>query len=140
MESGENQRRAYDCGDCPAICCTVYEAVSVDDADARRLARHLGLTPAAFVALATRRGPRGETILRRKPDLASGTGECCAFLDTQTRRCKVYDARPEVCRDFPAEKAREGGRCAYYDLLRYVRRESGDPDRVPLVQIVRLVA
>lgn len=132
-------RRAYDCSDCPAICCTAYEGVSVDDRDAARLAAHLGMPADAFAAAYLRR-LEGSTVLRRKPDRLSGNGGCCAFLDAEARRCTVYDARPAVCRDFPAKRAREGGRCAYYDLLVYVRRESGDEGRVPLVRIGRVVA
>ena len=135
--------KLYDCAACPAVCCTVYEAVSLDDRDARRLASHLGMTADIFLALYARRGPRGETVLKRKADAASGTGECCTFLDTEARRCTVYDARPDVCRDFPvrgAQAAGAEGRCCYYDVLTYVRKESGDAQRIPLVQIVRLVA
>lgn len=133
-------KKAYDCGECPAICCTVYESVSIDDRDARRLASYVGLPPAVFLSLYARRGPRGETVLRRKPDPASGTGECCAFLDTERRRCTVYDARPGVCRDWPKREHGPEGRCCYFDLLSYVRKESGDAQRIPLVQIKRLVA
>lgn len=132
-------KRAYDCEQCPAICCTVYEAVSVDDRDVERLAAAAGLPADIFAAYYTRQGD-GATVLRRKNDPVSGTGRCCTFLDVETRRCLHYDARPAVCRDFPAKGAGQEGRCAYYDLLTYVRRESGDEARVPLVQIVRLVA
>ena len=133
-------KRAYDCGECPAICCTVYENVGVDDFDVSRLAQHLGMPRDVFMAAYARRELSGKTDLLRKPDPHSGTGECCTFLDVEKRRCTVYDARPGVCRDFPAKGAAEAGRCAYYDLLRYVRKESGDPTRVPLVQIGKLVA
>ena len=33
----------------------------------------------------------------------------CIFLDEETRRCTVYENRPDNCRDFP----KEGGTCAY---------------------------
>lgn len=132
-------RKSYDCAACPAVCCTVYESVSVDDRDVGRLAAHANLPADIFAAFYTRQLD-GSTVLRRKNDPLSGTGRCCTFLDVETRRCPVYDARPEVCRDFPAKRAQEAGRCAYYDLLTYVRRESGDDSRVPPVQIKRLVA
>ena len=136
----DDAAKTFDCMECPAICCTVYSDVGIDDADVLRLARHLGVSVPAFTARYARRLPGGKTDLRQKPDEISGTGSCCIFLDTETRRCTVYEARPEACRDWPKREHGPEGRCAYFDLLTYVRRESGDESRVPLVQIVRLVA
>jgi Fe-S-cluster containining protein len=35
-------------------------------------------------------------------------GRDCVFLDTKTRRCTVYEKRPEVCRRFPKIGPRPG--------------------------------
>jgi Fe-S-cluster containining protein len=137
--------KPYDCADCLAFCCTVYQAIGVTEADARRLARHKGVTVPVFLAFyALQPQPAsGGYILKRKPDGASGDGQCCIFLDTDTRRCTVYDARPQVCREFPVRTAQAqgaAGRCCYYDLYLYVRRETGDPQATPLIQLKRRVS
>lgn len=35
----------------------------------------------------------------------------CLFLDAKTRRCTVYDNRPNVCRDFPERVGNRLGYC-----------------------------
>ena len=37
----------------------------------------------------------------------------CNFLDEKTRRCTVYDIRPETCRLHPQKKSPKPGFCAY---------------------------
>ena len=37
----------------------------------------------------------------------------CNFLDPTTRRCTVYDQRPETCRLHPQKKSPKPGYCAY---------------------------
>ena len=117
----------YDCTKCPAYCCSVYGRVAVTNRDIRRLARHFDVT----IETATQRYTKmngDERILRRKLD--SVFGEACGFLDTETRQCRIYDARPKVCRGFP-----QTPRCAYYDLLQFEREQQHDPSVIPLVQI-----
>ncbi|MBN9368821.1 MAG: YkgJ family cysteine cluster protein, partial [Comamonadaceae bacterium] len=46
------------------------------------------------------------TLARR----ASGD---CQFLDAQTRRCTVYEQRPDTCRLHPQKKSPRPGWCAY---------------------------
>lgn len=130
----------YDCEQCPAYCCTVYEGVSVTEEDGKRLARRLNLTVAMtaqlYFALDTLRP--NYVNLRRKPDPVTG-GKCCTFLDTTTRRCSVYEDRPGVCRVWPdPTHAAPGaeGRCCYYDALVQLRNEC-HPNAMPLVQIGR---
>jgi len=121
------KRSYYNCATCPAYCCSIYERVQVTKRDIKRLAKHFGLE----VDVAQKRFTttwQGERILRRKADPIFG--KACRFLDPQTRRCTVYEARPLVCRDFPARE-----RCAYYDLLAFERSQQGDDTVVPLVQI-----
>ena len=120
-------RSNYDCLKCPAYCCAIYERVQVTPRDVKRLARHFGVTP----EVATKRYTKlfeGERVLRRKADTI--LEQACTFLNTETRRCTIYHARPLVCREFPARS-----RCAYYDLLQFERSQQDDPDALPLVKI-----
>lgn len=117
----------YDCTKCPAYCCSVYERVQVTARDIRRLARHFGITPEVATLRYTKLFGE-EKVLRRKSDPV--LGKSCGFLNTQTRRCTIYEARPQVCREFPTTS-----RCAYYDLLKFERKQQDDPDVLPLVKI-----
>ena len=124
----DDQPRVYfDCNKCPAFCCSVYERVPTTKRDINRLARHFGVS----FETARRRYTKmyeGERVLRRAPDEIFG--EACTFLDRETRRCTIYHARPGVCREYP-----DRSRCSYYDLLQFERRQQGDPNVVPVVQI-----
>lgn len=117
----------FDCSRCPAYCCSVYERVQVTPRDIRRLAAHFAITPEAAVARFTKLFGK-ERVLRRKADPV--LGESCRFLDSKTRRCTIYHARPAVCREFPTTS-----RCAYYDLLKFERKQQDDLDVLPLVNI-----
>lgn len=117
----------YDCSKCPAYCCSVYERVQVTRRDIRRLAAHFAVTPEFAMARYTRLFGK-ERVLRRKADPV--LGQACKFLDPETRRCTIYHARPAVCREFPTTS-----RCAYYDLLKFERKQQDDPDVLPLVKI-----
>jgi len=127
MELTETQRSYYNCSNCPAYCCSVYERVQVSNQDLKQIARHFDVN----VKKASERFTttyKGERILRRKADPIFG--KACKFLNPETRQCTIYDARPQVCREFPAR-----ARCAYYDLLQFERVQQGDDTVVPLVQI-----
>jgi len=124
----EQPRVYFDCAKCPAFCCAVYERVEVHAKDLKRLARHFGVT----VATAARRYTKmngEERVLRRKPDPI--LGESCQFLDRATRRCTIYTARPDTCRNYPNRV-----RCAYFDLLQFERRQQQDqPNVIPLIKL-----
>ena len=62
-------------------------------------------------------------ILRQKAD--EHFKLVCRFLDSETRRCTVYEARPRICREFPGS-----ARCGYYDFLSFERRAQEDPEWV----------
>jgi uncharacterized protein len=117
----------YDCAKCPAYCCSIYERVQVRSADLRRLAKHFGVTVETAIKRYTTTYKR-ERILRRKQDPIFG--QACKFLDPQTRRCTIYEARPAVCRAFP-----DRPRCAYYDLIEFEREIQRDQDVIPVVKI-----
>jgi hypothetical protein len=114
----------YNCNRCPAYCCS-YPRIPVQPSDVVRLAEHFGLTPESAARKFTKKGEDpGEVVLRHQPDEVYGT--ICRFLDTETRRCTVYEARPDICRIYPATT-----RCGYYDFLSFERRAQEDPEFVP---------
>jgi len=122
-----NKALKYDCDKCIAYCCSIYDRVQVTSRDIRRLAAHFRVAP----EVATQRYTKvfgKERILRRKADRLFG--QACTFLDQDTRKCTVYNARPVTCHEFPTTS-----RCAYYDLIEFEREQQGDPDVMPLVKI-----
>jgi len=127
IHANGRKKSPYDCVDCPAYCCSVYERVQVTPRDIRRLAKYFGVTEEVATARFTKFYEK-ERVLRRKKDPLFG--ESCQFLNTETRGCTIYHARPAVCRDFPTTK-----RCAYYDLLSFEREQQDDPKAIPLVTI-----
>ena len=113
----------FNCERCPAYCCS-YPRIQVSQADLRRLAKHFDLS----VAVARRRFTKlghdpGERVLRHQKDESYGT--VCRFLDSDSRECTVYEARPKICRDFPGLV-----RCGYYDFLAAERRMLEDENYV----------
>lgn len=123
----ETQPTNYNCSDCPAYCCSVYERVQVTTRDIHRLASHFEINYRNAVQRFTKIYD-GERILRQKADPIFG--KACRFLNPETRQCTIYHARPEVCREFPQHP-----RCAYYDLLQFERAQQDDETVIPLVQI-----
>ncbi len=117
-------RVKYDCGKCPAWCCT-YDEIEVTRRDIERLARHFGLAYGAALERFTKlKGGKGPVhILRHRKDKHFETA--CTFLDQEKRRCTVYEARPGVCRKYPDSK-----RCGYYDFLTFEREQQGDDEMV----------
>ena len=113
----------YNCDACPAYCCS-YPRIIVTARDIARLGERFGLTPEEAERKLTKAGyEKGERILRHRKDRIFGSA--CRFLDDETRRCTVYEHRPQVCRDFPG-----GRRCGYYDFLTFERRVQEDPELV----------
>lgn len=78
-----------DCLDC-ANCCKTTSPI-FRDIDIDRLARHLGLRPAEFVAQYLRLDAEGDYVLTSAP---------CPFLGSD-HYCSVYEARPRACREYP---------------------------------------
>ncbi len=117
----------YDCDKCVAYCCSIYERVQVTPKDVRRLAAHFNVTTEVAVARFSKLNGK-ERILRRRADRLFG--QACMFLNQETRKCTIYNARPDVCREFP-----DTSRCAYFDLIEWERKQQDDPDVIPLVKI-----
>jgi Fe-S-cluster containining protein len=114
---------AYDSSKCPAYCCS-YDRISVRKSDIARLAKHFHIDPDTAQERFTKMR-EGERVLRHQKDNIYGS--VCMFLDTKTRRCTVYDARPGVCHEYP-----DRPRCGYFDFLAWEREFQEDDDFVPL--------
>lgn len=114
---------AYDCDACPAYCCS-YEQIIVEPGDMKRLGKRFGLSAEEAERKFTRDGYDDDTrIMKHRRDRIYGSA--CMFLDRKTRRCTVYEHRPEICRDFPGTK-----RCHYFDFLRHERKSQEDDELV----------
>jgi hypothetical protein len=87
----EEIQEQVDCTEC-GNCCKVATAV-VTERDAARLARHLRISPAQFLAEYTVEDEGEGRILRRTEEAG------CVFLEGT--RCSVYDFRPDACQRFP---------------------------------------
>jgi uncharacterized protein len=115
-------RILYDCAQCPGYCCS-YDRIEVTKKDIARLAKHFSLTYEAAEKKFTKFA-WGERVLRHKKDHIYKS--MCQFFDQSERRCTIYLARPEVCREYP-----DGGRCAYFDFLKAERVRQDDPEFIP---------
>lgn len=78
-----------DCLEC-ANCCKTTSPI-FRDIDIDRLARHLGMRPAAFVEQYLRLDTEGDYVLTTAP---------CPFLGSDNY-CSVYESRPRACREYP---------------------------------------
>jgi Fe-S-cluster containining protein len=116
----------YDCARCPGYCCS-YPRIELHEPDVERLAKHFDLDVETARRKFTRRykaDEGDEQIMRHRKDEIYGS--ICRFFDTKARRCTVYLARPDVCRQYP-----NGGKCGYYDFLKFERKHQDDPDFIP---------
>ena len=104
------------CDGCRANCCTMPLEVTLTDLVRLGLVDAFEAEHQASRLIARRLLKAGHIdrfnhkhqlyILARR---ASGD---CLFLDAQTRRCTVYDRRPQTCREHP-QKGPRPGYCAY---------------------------
>lgn len=125
MSPRAKKKLRYDCSRCPAYCCS-YDMIVVTNRDLRRLADHFAID----VETAEKRFTKvreEERVLRHQKDEIYGSA--CRFLDLETRRCTIYEARPTVCRTYP-----EGVRCGYYEFLRWERKFQDDDEFIPLLR------
>ena len=123
MAEKTKPRKRYNCLKCPAYCCS-YQHIPVTDDDISRLAEHYGLTFEAARRKFSKRGDEDSPrVLRHKED--EHFGSICRLIDTETRNCTVYEARPSICRDFPSQN-----RCGYYDFLTFEREVQEDEEWV----------
>lgn len=125
LELKKKSAKRFNCLKCPAYCCS-YERIDVTQRDIVRLAKHFGVTPEQALRRFTKI-KEGDRVLRHQQDTVYKS--ICMFIDQETRRCTVYDARPGVCRQYP-----EGNRCGYYDFISWERRHQDDTDYIPLAK------
>lgn len=84
----------FQCRQCGA-CCRIEGIVRLKDDDPAKIAAHLGMSEADFIAHETEIAPdRRGLVLKDRADGA------CAMLD-ENNRCRIYPVRPEKCRTFP---------------------------------------
>ena len=109
--------RAGLCDSCQANCCTMPLEVRLPD-----LVR-LGLVD-AFEAEHEEAGRIAKRLQKARLidhfnhkhaifTIARRAGGDCHFLDAATRRCTVYDQRPDTCRLHPQTKSPKPGWCPY---------------------------
>jgi Fe-S-cluster containining protein len=109
--------RAGLCDSCQANCCTMPLEVRLSD-----LVR-LGLVD-AFEAEHEEPGRIAKRLMKARLiehfnhkhaifTIARRAGGDCHFLDAATRRCTVYDQRPDTCRLHPQTKSPRPGWCAF---------------------------
>jgi Fe-S-cluster containining protein len=113
----------YDCAKCPAYCCS-YARIGIEPDEIERIAEHFKIS-AEEAKLRYTKMREGDRVLRHRKDAIYGT--VCTFLDPNTRRCSIYEVRPQVCRDYPEEN-----RCGYYEFLSWERTHQDNEDFIPL--------
>lgn len=117
----------YDCKKCPGYCCS-YPLIEVDRADVERLAKHFDIDHAAAEERFTKYDA-GEKVRGLRHQKDEFFGQVCRFFDTGARRCTVYEARPDACRDYPYSKG-----CGYYSFLKFERKLQDDEKFVAMTR------
>ena len=89
------QALRFSCTQCGQCCATVGDYyVYLSDEESERIRASLQLSRNWFRRRYLQRLENGEQVL------ASGSDECCVFLDTEGK-CRVYGVRPVQCRTYP---------------------------------------
>lgn len=102
---------ANGCAGCWACCCGMGSSVVLDPMDLDRLAKHLNVSPRQLLQGPVALGVVDGLVL---PHLnMDGEGERCPFLGDDGR-CRVYQARPGICRIFPLGRFYEHGSFRYF--------------------------
>jgi len=76
-------------------CCRICRDIHVADEDITNIAKFLGVTERAVRKKYTRR----HSVDREKRSLRNK--RACVFFDRLHKTCKIYEARPYVCRVYP---------------------------------------
>ncbi len=99
------------CNGCFACCCGMGSSVVLDPLDVDRLAKYLKLSSRQLLGGPVALGVVDGLVL---PHLnMDGDGERCPFLGADGR-CRVYIARPGICRIFPLGRFYENGSFRYF--------------------------
>lgn len=121
-EKSRSLRVLFNCSKCPAYCCS-YDRIQITKRDVLRIARHFGISYQQAEKRYAKTSPIGRVFRHKKDHIYK---QVCQFLDSETRRCTIYHARPAVCREYP-----DSLRCGYYDFLASERRRQDDPEFIP---------
>ena len=85
----------FECSQCGNCCTGAPGYVWVNDQEIQALTDAVGLVdPAMFEEMYVRK----VGVRRSLREYSNGD---CVFFDNQTRKCKVYEARPRQCRTWP---------------------------------------
>ena len=79
-----------DCLEC-ANCCKTTSPIFTDK-DIERIAKHLKMKVADFIATYLQRDEDNFMVLKTAP---------CSFLDESDNTCLIYDVRPKACAEYP---------------------------------------
>lgn len=93
------------CRGCAGECCKHSDPIGLTYNDSRRMANALNTSTKGFIKKYLKRNPDPEKIA--KLPYALQITKPCQFLDADNR-CKIYSARPHVCRLYPLME--EGGK------------------------------
>ncbi len=126
----KRKKLKYNCLKCTGYCCS-YDRIEVSGKDIKRLAKYFGITSDDVRTKHLKKYNHkdeeeiiSEVILRHKKDHIFKT--VCKFLDSKSRQCTIYEARPKVCRQYPSTN-----RCGYYEFLKFERKQQDDKSYYP---------
>ena len=88
-ELHETVIKTLDCLDC-ANCCSSIPPI-VNDTDAKRIARSLGIKLNRFISEYLTVDEDGDKVMKTVP---------CVFLE-EDNKCRIYEVRPRACREYP---------------------------------------
>lgn len=104
------------CRTCTATCCSLPVEAKLSDLVRMELVDSFEaeVTPPKRIAkrLIKSGAVRHFNLKEKKYTLAQRANNDCLYLDQTTRRCTIYDKRPDVCRNHPRIGPRAGF-CAY---------------------------
>ncbi|MCF8068226.1 MAG: YkgJ family cysteine cluster protein [Desulfobacterales bacterium] len=103
------------CDDCYADCCTMPVEVRIADLIRMEVADTFeSQEPLKKIAKRLKKEGIVEHFNNKSEifTLVRMSNCDCLYLDTQTRKCKIYDKRPDTCRNHPKIGPRPGF-CAY---------------------------
>jgi len=123
---------SFACTQCGNCCSGSPGFVWVTDEEVGAIAELLD-KPVGEIRLMHTRPARGGTSLT---EFANGD---CTFFDPQSRRCRVYQARPQQCRTWPFWESNLSSPDAW-EQTRSVCPGAGQGDFVPLERIQSLAA
>lgn len=104
------QFKCHRCG----ICCVDCHPIGIDEQDIPRMAEALGIDVPEFktkyLAIWRKRISSGNEVIESlysDEHYVLKRDSPCPFFDFETRLCKIYDARPLVCRHYPCINLRK---------------------------------